>query len=263
MVMTQIRPAAVSGTFYPGDPDELAELVLNQLANSSPSSLTPKALIAPHAGYIYSGPIAASAYGQLDENREQISRVILLGPSHHIAFYGIALTDATHYQTPLGQIAIDQQAQDAIRHLSQVSIINAAHAYEHSLEVHLPFLQMLLHEFSLVPLVVGDCPPQAVAEALKLLAGGPETLIVVSSDLSHYHDYETAQLMDAETSQHIHLLNDNRIDGEHACGARPVNGLLRFVNENNMQAHILDVRNSGDTAGPRDRVVGYGAYAIT
>ncbi|MCR4348175.1 MAG: AmmeMemoRadiSam system protein B [Sulfuricaulis sp.] len=260
--MVNVRNPAVAGLFYPADPRELHALVTGYLAAGSASGAVPKAIIAPHAGYIYSGPIAASAYARLQPARGRITRVVLLGPAHRVGFQGLALSAADCFQTPLGRVTVDQEAVKKISRLPQVHIIDAAHAQEHSLEVHLPFLQEVLGEFSLVPLVVGDAGPVEVAEVLDLLWGGPETLIVISSDLSHYHDYNTAQQLDRATSQAIEQLRPEDIQYDHACGRNPVNGLLHVARRRGLKATTIDLRNSGDTAGSKDQVVGYGAYVF-
>jgi AmmeMemoRadiSam system protein B len=259
----QIREPAVAGLFYPDDPLLLQQQVDNLLAQEVPVGAAPKALIVPHAGFIYSGPVAASAYLQLASVREQIQRVVLLGPAHRVAFSGLAASSARYFATPLGMVRIDQQAMDAILGLPQVRVLDEAHRDEHSLEVQLPFLQTVLNNnFGLIPLVVGDAEPDAVAEVIELLWGGPETLVLISSDLSHYHDYDTARRLDSATSHAIEQLNPQAIDYQQACGRTPVNGLLLAARHHQLQARTLDQRNSGDTAGGRDRVVGYGAYAF-
>lgn len=260
--MPKVRTPAVAGMFYPDDPAVLRRMVDEFLSRAKAGGPTPKALIAPHAGFIYSGPVTASAYAALAPVRDQIERVVLLGPSHRVPFYGLALSSADTFTTPLGDIPIDLEALETIAPLGQVQVLDAAHTMEHSLEVHLPFLQAVLSDFRLVPLVVGEASPEEVAEVLDRLWGGPETLIVVSSDLSHYHPYATARSMDLETSQRIESLAHTDIDGEHACGCRPVNGLIQAARTRGLHAKTLDLRNSGDTAGSRDQVVGYGAYAI-
>lgn len=273
--MASIRPPAVAGMFYPSDPAELrgmvdgflAKALTDQSGVAASSSTTtghtaPKALIAPHAGYIYSGPVAASAYVRLASLRGTITRVVLLGPSHREGFRGLALSSADYFDTPLGPIALDKTAQQSIAGLPQVQVLDAAHALEHSLEVHLPFLQQLLGIFQLVPLVVGEARAEEVAEVLERLWGGEETLIVVSSDLSHYHDYATAQRMDRATSQAIERLHYEDLQYEHACGRTPVSGLLHYVRGHGGRMRTVDLRNSGDTAGARDQVVGYGAYVL-
>jgi AmmeMemoRadiSam system protein B len=262
-VMQNIRKPAVAGLFYPAAADELHAQVDGLLQQAQISDQPPpKALIAPHAGYVYSGPIAASAYAQLRAARDHIRRVVLLGPAHRIAFRGIAASSAIAFRTPLGDIPIDSTAQSQLDDLPQVLTLDAAHAEEHSLEVQLPFLQEVLTDFSLVPLVVGDASYAEIAQVLDRLWGGPETLVVISSDLSHYHDYHTAQRMDRATSQAIEDLQPERIDYEQACGRTPVGGLLLAARARGLHVDTLDLRNSGDTAGPRDQVVGYGAYAI-
>ena len=260
--MTSVRNPAVAGLFYPDDPRELRGMVTDYLGAASAAGTVPKAIIAPHAGYVYSGPIAASAYARLKPARGRITRVVLLGPAHRVGFHGLAFPSADYFQTPLGRLAVDQEAIKRISALHQVRMMDVAHAQEHSLEVHLPFLQEVLGEFLLVPLVVGDADAREVGEVLDLLWGGPETLIVVSSDLSHYHDYQTAQKLDRATSQAIEQLRPEDIDYDHACGRNPVNGLLYVARRLGLKAKTIDLRNSGDTAGSRDQVVGYGAYVF-
>ena len=255
------RPPAVAGQFYPAEPGQLSDLLLQMLEQAQTVSHTHvKALIAPHAGFIYSGPIAASAYQCLIQQAKQIKRVILLGPSHRVGFQGIASISSIEYQMPLGNIKIDRAAIELINALPQVQQLDEAHAMEHSLEVQLPFLQTVLDEFTLVPLVVGDCPPNQVAEVLELLWGGDETLIVISSDLSHFNSYEVARQQDQKTSDAIVQLAPEDIQHNDACGRNPVNGLLVAAKSHKLKAKLVDYRNSGDTAGSHDRVVGYGAY---
>jgi hypothetical protein len=262
-IVSLIRQPAVAGMFYPGDASSLQQQLEDFLAHATPEPEHPKALIVPHAGYIYSGPVAASAYRLLYEMRDQITRVVLLGPSHRLAFTGIAATSMEYFSTPLGLVRIDREAVDDVLELPQVRVIDEAHREEHSLEVQLPFLQSVLGEdFGLVPLVVGDADSASVGEVIERLWGGRETLIVISSDLSHYHDYESARQLDSATSRAIEQLNPQAIAYEQACGRNPVNGLLVAARHHGLQARTLDLRNSGDTAGGRDRVVGYGAYAF-
>ncbi len=256
-----IREPAVAGMFYPANADELADTVQHYLAGATPQpGPIPKAIIAPHAGYIYSGPVAASAYIQLIPAKYTIKRVVLLGPSHRVPLHGLAASSATHFATPLGRIPLDTQSIEKICQLPQVTINDQAHSQEHSLEVHLPFLQQVLDEFSLIPLVVGQSTPEEVHQVLAELWGGTETLIVISSDLSHYHEYTVAKQLDQKTSEAIELFDYKHIDYENACGRDPVNGLLHFAKQIGMKANTIDLRNSGDTAGSHDQVVGYGAY---
>ncbi|WP_455205831.1 AmmeMemoRadiSam system protein B [Kaarinaea lacus] len=268
--METVRNPAVANMFYPGDANELRHMVESflddaQQASSGDSNThkhSPKAIVAPHAGYIYSGPVAASAYTLLTPVREQISRVVLLGPSHRVPLLGCACSSADYFATPLGNIAIDRNATANILTLPFVKELDQAHALEHSLEVHLPFLQAVLKEFVLVPVVVGDCEAEQVAQLLEMLWGGPETLIVVSSDLSHYHDYNTAKQMDSATCHAIEELDYQSIDSNHACGMMPLRGLLYVAKHHGMHAATVDCRNSGDTAGPKNQVVGYGSYVF-
>jgi AmmeMemoRadiSam system protein B len=261
--MSSARRPAVEGLFYPAEPTELRAMIRRDLAACEVSGAAPKAIIAPHAGYVYSGPIAASVYARLAQARESISRVILLGPSHRVPFRGLAASSADAFETPLGSVPVDREAIETLLRLPQVRVLDAAHAQEHSLEVHIPFLQVILAAFTLVPLAVGDAGPEEVAEVLQAVWGGEETAIVVSSDLSHYHDYETARRRDEATSRAIEGLRPEDIQHEDACGRDPVNGLLRVARARGLRATTLDLRNSGDTAGSHDRVVGYGAYAFS
>jgi AmmeMemoRadiSam system protein B len=249
--------------FYPGSPAALQASVDQLLAAADPAALTqPKALIVPHAGYIYSGATAALGYAAIAPWRGTITLVILLGPTHRVAVAGLALPEADALATPLGTVAVDAAAVASIADLPQVVRSDRVHAQEHSLEVHLPFLQRLLGPFSVVPLAVGHAAPEAVAEVLDRLWGGPETLIVVSSDLSHFLPYASANQVDSDTCRHI-LELDTRIRPEQACGAYPVNGLLLAARRRRLEPHLLQRCNSGDTAGDRQRVVGYAAFAFT
>ena len=251
----------MAGAFYPRDASELDDTVRGLLAAATAvAGPAPKAIIAPHAGYIYSGAVAAEAYAWLAEARDRIKRVVLLGPAHRMPFRGIAASGAAAFSTPLGDIPLDGEATRRLMNLSHVMVLNEAHRLEHSLEVHLPFLQRTLGEFRLVPLVVGDATAAQVAEALELLWGGPETLIVVSSDLSHQLGYDAARVSDAAISKAIEDYRPDRIDAPQACGRIPIMGLLEIARARQMDVATLDLRNSGDTAGSRDRVVGYGAW---
>ena len=259
--MQRIREPVVAGMFYPTNPDELHTMIQDFLKQAKkPTGTPPKALIVPHAGYIYSGPVAATGYKSLLDIRDRIERVVLLGPSHRVGFLGLASSSADIFRTPLGDIPLDRKAINSIAGLPQVHKLDEAHLMEHSLEVHLPFLQEILENFYLVPLVVGDANTDEVAEVLEQLWGGDETLIVISSDLSHYHDYETAQQMDSDTSVAIERLHPDEIESEGACGRNPIRGLLQVARRKQLEAVTVDLRNSGDTAGPSDRVVGYGSY---
>ena len=258
--MTVIREAAVAGQFYPGNANELgAEIRVFFEAVQAAEGPAPKALIVPHAGYVYSGPVAATAYARLRPYRDLYTRVILLGPCHRVAVSGLALSGADVFRTPLGDVPLDQDAIAALT-MPEITVVATAHEFEHSLEVHLPFLQTVIESFSLVPLVVGDATPEIVAEVIDALWGGPETLIVISSDLSHYLSYDDARLSDMNTCEAIENLEAHRIDHDHACGATPIGGLLISAKRRGMQVTTLDLRNSGDTAGGRNQVVGYGSW---
>jgi AmmeMemoRadiSam system protein B len=258
----RVRPPAVAGAFYPGSAAALRSTVEGLLRDAPrPEGPAAKAIIAPHAGYLYSGPIAASAFQAVAAAAGTIERVVMLGPSHFVPIRGLGLPDANRFATPLGEITVEPEGAAASLRLPQVRVQPAAHVQEHSLEVELPFLQVVFGDFVLVPLVVGEASAEEVAEVLERLWGGPETLIVVSSDLSHYLRYEEARQIDRETADEILALG-GPLDPHRACGARPVNGLLLAARRRGMIPELLDLRNSGDTAGDRSRVVGYGAFAF-
>ena len=281
--MQTIRSPAVVGLFYPGSALTLTHDVRAMLAaarlharyplpnplpqagegaNDSLREFHVKALIVPHAGYVYSGAVAATAYATLLPIAPRIRRVVLLGPTHRVAVRGLALPGTDAFATPLGTVQVDSEAAQAIAHLPQVMVNREAHALEHALEVQLPFLQTLLPNFTLLPLAVGMATPAEVAEVLELLWGGEETLVVISSDLSHFHPYDEAKQIDAATAQAILDLRQP-LSHEQACGGTPINGLILAARRHHLTPHLLDLRNSGDTAGPRDQVVGYASFAFT
>lgn len=262
-MLTEVRQPAVAGQFYPAAPRRLRTTVEGFLRQAqgngdAPPAAIPRAIIAPHAGYPYSGPIAASVYAQVAPGRDAIRRVILLGPAHRVPVRGLAASSAGAFATPLGDVPLDREAVRRLVELPQVILFDEAHAPEHGLEVHLPFLQITLSDFHLVPLVVGEATPGEVAEVLEPFAGDDRALLVISSDLSHYLDYESARRMDRQTSDAIEALQP--LAAGQACGRHAINGLLQLARRHRWRARTLDLRNSGDTAGPRDQVVGYGAY---
>jgi AmmeMemoRadiSam system protein B len=257
----EVRPAAVAGLFYPGNQAELDSTLDALLAGPAPAARAPKALIVPHAGYIYSGAVAGHAFRSLKAGGTLIDRVVLLGPSHREWFRGLAVPHAQAFATPLGLARIDESAIARLTGLPAVIVSDAAHAREHSLEVQVPFLQRLLPNAQIVPVLVGEAAIAEVQAVLDALWGGPETLIVVSSDLSHYHPYEEARSLDGATVGAI-LEGRANLTGEDACGCLAVNGLVNVARRRGLRAELIDLRNSGDTAGDRDRVVGYGAFGF-
>ena len=262
--MNKIQRPSVAGMFYPADPGQLGAEIREMLREAdAEGGSQPKALIAPHAGYVYSGPVAASAYARLLPQAKTISRVLVLAPSHRVPFSGLATSSADLFSTPLGNVVVDRGAVEQALELPQVQTYDRAFAGEHALEVHLPFLQVVLEDFRLVPFIVGDAPAEDVAQVMDLLWGGEETLIVVSSDLSHFLDYASARQRDQATTRAIEMLTPERIDYQDACGRTPLNGLLLAAREHGLHSHTVDLRNSGDTAGDKSRVVGYGAYVFS
>ncbi len=262
--MDSVRAAVVAGSFYPADPNELTTMVRKYMAlvRGTFNAVVPKALIVPHAGYIYSGQVAARAYARLLSARGRLDRVVLIGPSHLIPFHGLALSSAEAYETPLGRVPIDKVAVQTLRTMHNITVRDSVHAQEYSLEVHLPFLQETLGFFNLIPIITGDASPEEVAEVLEKMWGGPETLIVVSTDLSHYLDYESCRAVDASTVQAIESYHVDGIDHAQACGIVPIRGLLAVAHRKSLKVITLDVRNSGDFTGQHNRVVGYGAWAL-
>lgn len=265
--MSLTRSPAVAGAFYTADPATLRSEVqayLNATGNGAPIThdIPPKAVIVPHAGYVYSAPVAAYAYAKLTPLKGKIERVVLLGPCHRVAVAGMALSSADNFLTPLGAIPLDHSLDETLLSLPGVEVFDATHAQEHSLEVQLPFLQEVLGDFALLPIIVGGANPNQVADVLAAAWGGPETLIVISTDLSHYLDYDSARAIDLQTCQAIETLDGDAIGDNQACGRYPVKGMLEIAKRRTMSIETLDLRNSGDTAGPRDQVVGYGAWAL-
>ncbi len=257
-----VKQPGVAGLFYPADRETCAAQVAACLKAALPASVEPKVLVAPHAGYIYSGVVAGTAYATVAHRRGAISRVVLLGPNHRVGFKGVALCTAERWATPLGEIPVDMEAMARLRALPDTIVSDPAFAQEHSLEVHLPFLQTVLGDFSLVPVLVGDARPETVAQVLRECWGGPETLIVVSSDLSHFHDHATATAMDGQAAQCIEALRPDLLKDDQACGNRPLRGLMLEAARRDLRVTALDVRNSGDTRGNMERVVGYGSFAF-
>ena len=260
----RIRPMAVAGTFYPSDPQELGAAVDGFVAQARVEAFPDAvAAIAPHAGYVYSGPIAGSAYRSIEAPLNEVSRVVLIGPSHRVAFHGIALSGYAAFQSPLGVVPIDQPTYTRLRELPFVMVKEEAHAQEHGLEVHLPFLQRVIKsDFALVPMVVGQATPDQVAAAIEAACEGQKTFVLISSDLSHFLDYATAQAKDTQTTEAIVAADLSGIAPDGACGAAAIRGYLATQGAANQRVEVLDLRNSGDTAGGRDRVVGYGAYVF-
>ena len=257
-----IRAPAVAGLFYEADASRLRRHVADLMEGVTPLSRpVPRALIVPHAGYVYSGQTAAAAYACLAPIRDSVRRVLLFGPAHRVYLEGMALPAADSFATPLGDVPIDRAGAARIARMSGVCISDEAHRQEHSLEVQLPFLQSVLGEFSLVPVVVGRCAADTVAAAMDTLWDEPGTLLIVSTDLSHFHSYEEARRIDRATCDQL-MARSTGLDGERACGAYALNGLMHSARRRSLQVELLDLCNSGDTAGDRERVVGYGSFLL-
>jgi hypothetical protein len=254
-----VRPAAVAGTFYPGSASEL-NATLDTLLGAAAATFAPapKALIVPHAGYVYSGPIAATAFRRIEAISDQLERIVIVSPAHRVYVEGLVWPGTTHLQTPLGQIEVDVAA---IREIPELVAHPAVHAREHAIEVELPFVQRLAPRAKVIPIAASHASPALVGSVLERLWGGPETLIVISSDLSHFHPYADARERDRRTTAKIVAL-ETGLDGDEACGCTGINGLAWVARRRHLRVEVLDLRNSGDTAGPRDEVVGYGAFAF-
>ena len=260
-----VRRPAVVGLFYPSTPDGVRRSLRDAFASAvprPPDAAVPKAIIVPHAGYVYSGAIAASAYERIAPARRSIRHVVLLGPSHRFPVRGLAVPSVDAFETPLGRVPIDDCARSLVLGLPAVELDDRAHAAEHSLEVQLPFLQAVLDDFTLLPMSVGDASTDEVADVLDACWGGPETLVVISTDLSHYHPYDEAVGLDEHTAAAIVACRAEAVGDSDACGARPVRGLLRCATRRGLAVGQLDLRNSGDTAGDHHRVVGYGSFTV-
>ena len=261
--MNSVRRAQVAGRFYPGSVPALERSVDTYVGAADPVVRGPAAVVAPHAGYVYSGPTAGYSFASLAARAPEITRVVLIGPSHYVGFSGFALSSKQGFETPLGVVPVDRDANAALAALPQCIVADKPHDVpEHALEVELPFLQRTLGQFSVVPIIAGSAATDEAAEVLEAVWGGDETAVVVSSDLSHFHDYDTAVAVDGATTRAIEALDATDLRGEHACGHVPLRGLLEVARRRGLRATTLDLRNSGDTAGDRDRVVGYGAYAF-
>jgi AmmeMemoRadiSam system protein B len=258
---SSVRRAAVAGLFYPQDPQELDNLLDTLLAAGARGTRVPKALIVPHAGYIYSGPTSGRGYASLLAKAGLLRRVVLVGPSHHVWFKGVAIPAAQGFETPLGVMPVAHDMAQRLRTHAGVLVSDQPHEHEHSLEVQLPFLQRVAPNATVTPIVTGNVTPDEMASILELVWGDSDTLIVVSSDLSHYQSYAAAGAQDASTAKAILERRDN-LTAEEACGCAGINGLTRLARERGLQTEVLDLRNSGDTAGDKQRVVGYGAFGF-
>ncbi len=261
----RVRPPVVAGMFYPSNRKDLETEIERAFRHAVPADpdLVPRALVAPHAGYVYSGAIAASAFSLLEPIRHKVHRVVLLGPSHRIHLDGIGVTSVEAWDTPLGRVAIDDELRSSVLGFPWAHVNDRAHAPEHSLEVEVPFLQTVLDDFTLLPLVVGETDPAEVSDTIDAVWDTPETIVVVSTDLSHYLPHGEAVSRDNATARQILAMDPTRIGDHDACGCRPLRGLLRAAKNRGLTVHQLDLRNSGDTAGDKERVVGYGAFAVS
>jgi MEMO1 family protein len=260
--MDLVRYPAVSGIFYPEDPEQLRSEVRDFIRSAEAGKINPQAIIAPHAGYVYSGPIAGTAYAFLKNRAEQIRRVLLLGPAHRVAFSGLALSSASHFKTPLGLAPLDTAAAADALSFSFVQTLDRAHLEEHCLEVQLPFLQEVLKDFKVLPVLVGDAETEEVAAFIEAFPPSAESVVIVSSDLSHYHRYEEACRIDQLTAKQIEALDDEQLSSHQACGAGPIRGLLKYSKQHQLKALGVHLANSGDISGERDKVVGYGAFVF-
>lgn len=258
-----IRPPAVAGSFYSRGPKDLTaavDVLLSQARPCREAGLC--GIVAPHAGYMYSGPIAASAFTEVAASGRRFERVLLIGPPHYVSVGGVAAPSATAFATPLGEVEVDRDAIATLLDAGLVTLNDRAHGPEHSLEVELPFLQRVLRRFTLVPLLIGNALPQNVATIIGTVLD-EHTLIVVSTDLSHYLDDAAARARDLASAQAIERLDFVRLGPQDACGFAALNGALCAAKSRSWKIARLDLRNSGDTSGDRSRVVGYGAWSFS
>lgn len=254
--------AQVAGLFYPDAADQCAGMIDAALADASPPALSPKAVVAPHAGYVYSAPIAGGVYKLLAERRGEIKRVVVTGPNHRMPLAGMAVASAESWETPFGPLPIDRAGLDRALALPDIAVNDAPFRGEHSLDVHMPFIKRVLGDVAVLPILVGQARAESVGRVLGALWGGKETAIVISSDLSHFHDYETARAKDGAAGRAIEALRGDQLKDDMACGRYGIHGLIDQARARDLRATAIDIRNSGDTAGGRDRVVGYGAFAF-
>ncbi|MCB0355987.1 MAG: AmmeMemoRadiSam system protein B [Bdellovibrionales bacterium] len=258
----RVRPTFVAGSFYPARTDQLSQLIQSFIHSVPNFHYNVKALIVPHAGYKYSGPIAASAYKLLGSQAHEIKRIVLLGPAHRVAFSGLALPEANFFDCPLGQLKVDDKLKNSIASVEGVIVSDLVHAHEHSLEVQLPFIKTVVPNATILPILVGMASPRQIQRVLESLQLDKDTLLIVSSDLSHYHSHQVAQKLDSETAAEIEHLNSNLLSGERACGYIAIQGLINYAKQKQWKCQLLDLRDSSDTAGEPDSVVGYGAFAF-
>lgn len=260
--MAKIRKSAVAGSFYPGNAETLEKAVRSMLNKARKQPLNARAVIVPHAGFIYSGPVAASVYASISDMAGSIERIVMIGPAHREYVRGLAVSDAEFWITPLGQVRLDQQALRELLSYPFVSVSNAAHLQEHCLEVQLPFIQILFPDVSIVPILAGDADSSQVEKILRHFEEDEKTLLLISSDLSHFHKYDEAVRLDGNTAKCVTELNPEAMGPGAACGAIPVKGLLKLAKKTGWTVRTLDLRNSGDTSGDKNSVVGYGAFAF-
>lgn len=256
---TEFRKPTVAGLFYPSETDNLSKLITDLLNQKPPVSFT-KMLIVPHAAYQYIGEILAQSYLHLFSRSQQIKTVVLLTPSHHIKFNGIAITSKDCYLTPFGEVIIDSDAMMTLLNFPQVVMFDDAHIKEHSIEIHLPFLQTILPSFSLVPLIIGETNSYNILEILEKLWEQEETLIIASMNLSHYQTYNIAQELDQRTSQAIESLHWQSLQTNQICNIHLISSLLQLAHQKSLTPKTIKVCNSGDLTGIKNRVVGYGAF---
>lgn len=257
-----VRPASAAGLYYPKDADALHRALEALLARPRPDvARAPKALVVPHSGYSFSGEVAAAAYRTLRPCADAIRHVVLVGPSHRVPMRGLAMPTCQYYSTPFGRVPVGDSARQRLRELGLAGIADAPHALEHSLEVQVPFLQELLRDFDLLPIAVGSAPPEQVARTLEAVWGGPETLVIVTSDLSHHHTHAEALLLDGQTAASI-LARRSDLSDAQACGAGGVNGLMEIARRKSLDVALLERGTSGDMAGERSRVVGFASFVL-
>ncbi len=258
-----IKECDVAGQFYPKERAQLIEMIENFSSSEREIIYKPKAIIVPHAGFIYSGDIAAKAYKALIPLVDNYKKIILLSPAHRKSVTGVAYHNARKFACPIGDIPVNAELLSILKTNDSVYNDDEAFNFEHGLETHFPFISYIFRDISFLPLIVGNIDTQKLSDIFNLFWQADDILFIISSDLSHFHNYEICKTLDHETTQHIINLNYEKINHDAACGYYPLCGALKLAKDNNQKCYLLSLKNSGDSIGDKDSVVGYGSFIIS